>query len=57
MHSGYCDQCKKRKYTSRSNAKLFLRTNHPGDRMRAYKCPYSDYFHVGHLSRLRVAGL
>lgn len=57
MHSGYCNYCGKRTYTSRMKAKRFVKSTFPQDRLRTYKCPVSEYYHIGHLPRLQIAGL
>lgn len=57
MHSGHCKSCDKLKYQSRVVARKLVKTRFPSGNMRAYQCPVSPYFHVGHLSRLKLAGL
>lgn len=46
----YCRTCRKRTYDRRKRARRAARINHPGDHLRAYRCPrLPGFWHIGHL--------
>lgn len=51
-----CTACGKQGFTSRKNAKNASRVIHPGKQLRAYQCPESEWWHLGHLPVMVVAG-
>lgn len=45
-----CRTCRKRAYGSRKQARRAARITHPGEHLRAYRCPHRPRFwHIGHL--------
>ena len=41
-----CSQCGKRAYTSKPSAKKAAQVLYPGQRMRAYSCPGTRWWHL-----------
>lgn len=46
LHFATCEHCRKASYPDRSAARRAGRSLHPGRRLRAYACPFSDFWHV-----------
>lgn len=51
LRSGYVRTCEcgKKAYASRKKARMARRVLHHPGRLNAYRCHWSDYWHLGHL--------
>lgn len=49
-HATHCDHCQKASYVSRDHARQVAKAWRNND-LRPYRCPVSDYWHLGHLTR------
>lgn len=55
---GYCDEHAKALFPSRVQAKKFMASRFPGEKMNAYRCAEREWlWHIGHLSPAAKRGL